>query len=365
MNDLYLTRVTLIGNIKENKEEAWNEFCVFYWNVIIGWARQLGCSDAVAKDVFQETVVSLMRQLPNFDYDIGKGRFRSFMKTIVKRRVYDIYRREGKYVSLADPESDDFSDIAILDKLQYEQKKQEITYDSDLIWMDSLLKKAVRIVSEKLEPTTYLSFKLYVLEERPVEEVIKATGIDKIGTVYQHKSRFLSALKDEFYVLVKATCEENEINISQHGDKLFSQILSRVVEGRNDLKTTIVDNLPPEEMFSRLQIVKEISHELNLNDELTPSYLIVIENGKKETKLLDKNLIIGRTENSDILLDYDDVSSMHATIEYKENKKVILKDEYSTNGTYLNGNKISEPVTVISGDIIQIGSNAAIILISP
>ncbi|HJO94725.1 MAG TPA: sigma-70 family RNA polymerase sigma factor [Victivallales bacterium] len=365
MNDLYLTRVTLIGNIKENKEEAWNEFCVFYWDVITGWARRLWCSDAVAKDVFQETIVSLMRQMPNFDYDVGKGRFRSFMKTIVKRRVYDIYRKEGKYVnfSSSDNDSDNSSDISFLDKLQYEHKKQEITYDSDLVWMDSILKKAIRIVAEKLDPKTYLSFKLYVLEERSVEDVIKATGIEKIGTVYQHKSRFLTALKNEFYALLNSTSEENEINFSQHGDKLFSQTLSSVIEGRIDLKTTVIETLPPEEMISRLNIVRKLISEINLNEEYGTHVLIFIENSRRKIVHLDKKITIGRSLRVDIQLDYDDISSIHATIENNKNEEVILKDEYSTNGTYLNGNIISSPVKLTAGDIVQIGSNSVLILL--
>ena len=365
MSDLYLTRVTLIGNIKDNKEEAWSEFCKFYWDVITGWARQLGCSDAVAKDIFQESIVSLMRQLPHFDYDVGKGRFRSFMKTIVKRRVYDMYRKEGKYVSLTpaggDEEND--SDIAVLDKIQLERKGSDITYDSDLVWLDSLLKKAVRNIAEKMDPVTYLSFKLYVLEERPVEEVIKVTAVDKIGTVYQHKSRFLSALKKEFYELLNSTCEGGEVGINQVSDKLFNQTLAHVIAGRVDLKTTIVDNFPPEELLSRLSIIKTLVNEVEDKTENNIKYLIIIDDGKKKKILFDKSLTVGRSDKADIKFDYDDISSIHATFGINDSDDTVIKDEFSTNGTYINGIKIKKTEKIISGDIIQFGANSAVVLL--
>ncbi len=206
MEDLYLTRITLLNNIKDNKEEAWTEFCAFYWDVITGWARKFGCSEAVAKDIFQETVVSLMKQLPYFEYDTDKGKFRAFIKTIVKRRVYDIYRKEKKYINLDYNKDNDegTSEDKLFDKLINEYTDPNNSAKYDLVWMDSLVRQAIRISSTKLDPQTYQSFKLYVLEERPVEDVLKQTGIETIGAVYQHKSRFLTSVKNEFYTLIRS-----------------------------------------------------------------------------------------------------------------------------------------------------------------
>ena len=366
MKDQFLTRVTLLGNIKENKEEAWNEFCVFYWDIIIGWAKQLGCSDTVAKDVFQETIISLIRQLPNFTYDLDKGRFRSFIKTIVKRRVYDIYRKESKYVRITNhddgTESDIASDIAAIDKMHYKGKVPDLAYDSDLVWIDSLLKKAIKLTAEKLDPKTYQSFKLYVLEEKPVEEVVQSTGIGQ-GTVYQHKSRFLSTLKKEFYKLINETSERGEVNIDKQGEKIFSQALAKVVEGRIDLKTTFLVSTPPEKLLNRLKIVKEIINELEENANAYKNALVVIENGKKNTYEISDSTTIGRAKASDIILDYDDVSTVHASILKDKNSNFTIMDTDSSNGTYLNGKRLEQTKKLISGDIIQIGANSAMVFI--
>jgi pSer/pThr/pTyr-binding forkhead associated (FHA) protein len=74
-------------------------------------------------------------------------------------------------------------------------------------------------------------------------------------------------------------------------------------------------------------------------------------------KLKDNQLTFGRNMTSDVILDTDRFTSReHAKI-VKENNEYTLIDLGSTNGTYLNGQKISEPMKLNRGDIIRIGSN--------
>jgi pSer/pThr/pTyr-binding forkhead associated (FHA) protein len=65
-------------------------------------------------------------------------------------------------------------------------------------------------------------------------------------------------------------------------------------------------------------------------------------------------LTIGRSSDSDILLDDITVSRQHALIE-KIPDGFLIKDLESLNGTYLNGEIINEAVLLKKGDKIQIG----------
>jgi len=67
-----------------------------------------------------------------------------------------------------------------------------------------------------------------------------------------------------------------------------------------------------------------------------------------------QTILIGKSDSSDIILKDPSVSSKHAQISL-ENNKWILKDLSSTNGTFLNGQQISEPITLKKGDLIQFG----------
>jgi two-component system, cell cycle response regulator len=65
-------------------------------------------------------------------------------------------------------------------------------------------------------------------------------------------------------------------------------------------------------------------------------------------------LIVGRGEQSDIFIDDEDVSRNHAKIEVTADA-ILLKDLGSTNGTLVNGRKITER-KLEDGDRIQIGN---------
>ena len=66
-------------------------------------------------------------------------------------------------------------------------------------------------------------------------------------------------------------------------------------------------------------------------------------------------IIIGRSSELDVVLMEDMVSRKHATIRVDE-EKLHLEDRGSTNGTFVNGEKIST-ATVVKGDRILIGTS--------
>ncbi len=66
--------------------------------------------------------------------------------------------------------------------------------------------------------------------------------------------------------------------------------------------------------------------------------------------------LIGRNPMSQIRYSFDDVSDKHAYICKKTNGDIILIDNNSTNGTYVNGNKISAPYTLKKGDNVAISN---------
>jgi pSer/pThr/pTyr-binding forkhead associated (FHA) protein len=67
-------------------------------------------------------------------------------------------------------------------------------------------------------------------------------------------------------------------------------------------------------------------------------------------------LILGReADSADLVLDDPGVSRRHARV-LPENGGVIVEDLGSSNGTYVNGRRISGPVEVGAGDEVQLGA---------
>jgi pSer/pThr/pTyr-binding forkhead associated (FHA) protein len=81
-----------------------------------------------------------------------------------------------------------------------------------------------------------------------------------------------------------------------------------------------------------------------------------------------EKIIIGRSGTSDIVFDHDDVSRNHAYI-YCDimNNKVYLIDNDSSNGTFINGEKITprQPSILSDNDEIAFGRKARVIYLSP
>ncbi len=66
-------------------------------------------------------------------------------------------------------------------------------------------------------------------------------------------------------------------------------------------------------------------------------------------------LTIGRSASCDVTLDDTFVSSQHARIA-KTDGGIVVSDLGSTNGTYVNREKVTTPIQVASGARVQVGS---------
>jgi len=69
---------------------------------------------------------------------------------------------------------------------------------------------------------------------------------------------------------------------------------------------------------------------------------------------LGERLSLGRDFSNDIQLNDGQVSRKHAVIQHIQEMYVVV-DQGSTNGTYVNGQRISKPTILAHGTIIAIG----------
>ena len=84
--------------------------------------------------------------------------------------------------------------------------------------------------------------------------------------------------------------------------------------------------------------------------------IIISEKGGAERReTFDKNEInVGRVQGNDLMLPKGNVSKHHARLLFRDSR-FIVTDLKSTNGTYVNGRKISQATIVREGDKIYIG----------
>jgi pSer/pThr/pTyr-binding forkhead associated (FHA) protein len=87
-----------------------------------------------------------------------------------------------------------------------------------------------------------------------------------------------------------------------------------------------------------------------------PSALVVTQGALSGTtvRLGDQPVTLGRSQDSTIVLDDDYVSSRHARF-FPRDGQWLVEDMGSTNGTYLDRTKVTQPTAVKIGMPIRIG----------
>jgi len=82
---------------------------------------------------------------------------------------------------------------------------------------------------------------------------------------------------------------------------------------------------------------------------------ITARDGARRREVFEQpEITIGRVNGNDIILPAGNISKRHARIVFKDDKYIVV-DLKSTNGTYVNGRKLTSPLVVRDDDKIYIG----------
>src|SRR5688500_3656034 len=88
------TRQSLIERLKNQEDqETWREFFDLYWKLIYGVALKSGLSEHEAEDLVQETILTVSKNIHRFRSDPAYGSFKSWLLTIMFRKMRDLHRR--------------------------------------------------------------------------------------------------------------------------------------------------------------------------------------------------------------------------------------------------------------------------------
>jgi DNA-binding response OmpR family regulator len=94
---------------------------------------------------------------------------------------------------------------------------------------------------------------------------------------------------------------------------------------------------------------------------------LLVEGGDekgREIPLADKSITIGRLEENDVVIVDRLASRRHAVLE-RQHGHFAIRDQGSRNGTFVNGQRLSEPHVLRDGDAIQIGLEFKALYIDP
>lgn len=180
------TRGTLLARLADpGNAGAWGEFCEQYEEMIRTFARRQGVMGAGADDIVQDVLLSLTKVMPGFEYAPAKGKFRSYLKTIVVRAIIRRRQRDAGIVELN--ALDEASRIAMADD------SLDAVWEEE--WRQQHLRRAMRVVETEFSATDLNCFRAYVLDDEETDDVARRYSVSATR-VYNVKHRVLSRLRD-------------------------------------------------------------------------------------------------------------------------------------------------------------------------
>ncbi len=78
------------------------------------------------------------------------------------------------------------------------------------------------------------------------------------------------------------------------------------------------------------------------------------KNDGREIRIAGPEFVIGRGDEAHLKPGSELVSRRHCSIKL-DNGRVVIADEGSRNGTFVNGNQIHEPHVAVAGDVLRVG----------
>jgi pSer/pThr/pTyr-binding forkhead associated (FHA) protein len=88
--------------------------------------------------------------------------------------------------------------------------------------------------------------------------------------------------------------------------------------------------------------------------------LDVLERSARRALRLRPPFVLGRSRDADVFLQDGEVSRRHARFE-TNGGVVYLEDLQSSNGTFLNGRRVTEAIEIRAGDEIDVGTTRLVV----
>lgn len=194
-DELLRTRVTLLDRMKNWEDQSsWQEFFNIYWQLIYGFARKAGLTEAEAQDALQETMLSVAKNLSGFKYDPAAGTFKGWLLTLTRWRIVDQLRKRGPLAPHY-PAADDTARTATIERIADENSPDlNVIWEGD--WERTLYTAALERIKTRLDPQKFQIFDFYVKREWPPEKVAQTFNIT-VNQVYLVKNRVTDLLRDE------------------------------------------------------------------------------------------------------------------------------------------------------------------------
>jgi RNA polymerase sigma-70 factor (ECF subfamily) len=160
-----------------------------YTPLLRAWLRRYDeISSADADDLVQDVLLTVTKEMPNFQPERTTGAFRSWLRTILVHRLRNFWRaRQRRPLAVG---GSDFLDH--LNQLQDASSQLSQLWDRE--HDRQIMSRLLEFVKLRFEPSTWLAFQRQALDGLAPEAVADELQMP-LHSVYAAKSRVLKALR--------------------------------------------------------------------------------------------------------------------------------------------------------------------------
>lgn len=175
---------SLLEGIRSNQQDAWNRMVNLYFPLVYSWCRKAGLKPEDSSDICQNVFKGVSQGIGNFTREKPADTFTGWLRTITKRRIFDF--RKKNHNQPATYQGDIHS---VPDNIEEEVATEGSDQDYFV-----LLRGVLETIKKGFEEKTWNIFWRYVVEEIPLEDVIKEFNVNA-NSVYLAKSRILKKIQ--------------------------------------------------------------------------------------------------------------------------------------------------------------------------
>jgi len=165
-------------------QNAWDRFVRLYTPLIYAWSRRVGLQPQDAADLVQDVLTTLVRKLPEFNYQ-QTGSFRAWLRSITLNRWRDVCRRKA-----ARPTEQAGEQIVDVPTPADEDSLAEAEYRAHLV------ARALELMQTEFQPATWKACWELVVVGRTAADIARELQISE-NAVYLAKGRVLRRLRKE------------------------------------------------------------------------------------------------------------------------------------------------------------------------
>lgn len=163
------TSASLIRRARSDDESAWDQLVQLYGPLVAHWCRRSGLAEHDSADVFQETFRAVVAHLDSFTPDASAGSFRRWLRTIVRTKVADHFRSQGRQSPARGGTTAQVQLANITGPLDADAGD-----DSE---HTLLVRRALELIEPEFQPQNWAAFRQVTLQGRSAAEVAEEMGV--------------------------------------------------------------------------------------------------------------------------------------------------------------------------------------------